>query len=198
MNRVDLTKAQRKADEIMAWLRPVTGKLAIAGSVRRKRPEVKDIEIVAVPAYREGGLFGGESMNLLGPELLRRHDAGQLGKIHQRGESFAQIEIPDLIRYDRTPACLDLFMVSAETFGYHLAIRTGPASFSQRLVTQQKRGGLLHDDAWCKGGKVLVVRDSALDPGDQPGNTYGVFYPTPEETDFLEIAGGWKDPRDRL
>ena len=36
---------------------------------------------------------------------------------------------------------LDLFVATRETWGYILALRTGPAEFSKRLVTLKSAGG---------------------------------------------------------
>lgn len=45
------------AEKIKAQLAPHCDRIEIAGSIRRKKPEVKDIEIVVIPKPYEVGLF---------------------------------------------------------------------------------------------------------------------------------------------
>jgi DNA polymerase/3'-5' exonuclease PolX len=46
-----LTEAARQANIIVERLRPFTTIINIAGSIRREKSEVKDIEIVCLPHY---------------------------------------------------------------------------------------------------------------------------------------------------
>lgn len=193
--KVPLSKAERKALGVVGRLRPYCETVQIAGSIRRQRPEPKDIEIVCTPAYDESGLWGHEPRSKVprGVSMLLRHDPH--GELVKDGDSFKQ-----LILREPPAMVLDLFIVNPRWFGYQFAIRTGPATFSQRLVTNRSRGGLLHDAAWCQDGKVWVRRDSELCPADaEPGQTFGVEYPTPSERDFFQlIEGGWVDPEKRV
>src|SRR3989344_1789872 len=51
------------ATAIVEQLRPHCIRIEIAGSLRRKKSEVKDIDIVAIPKpYYPGGLFGGDGI----------------------------------------------------------------------------------------------------------------------------------------
>jgi DNA polymerase/3'-5' exonuclease PolX len=47
---MQIAKATAIAERIKAELAPYTERIEIAGSVRRRKPEVKDIELVAVRA----------------------------------------------------------------------------------------------------------------------------------------------------
>lgn len=51
------TEAYQIATRIKAELQPHCERIEIAGSIRRNKPEVKDIEIVAIPKPYEIGLF---------------------------------------------------------------------------------------------------------------------------------------------
>lgn len=52
-----LSEALKIAEAVLKELGPHCERIAIAGSVRRRKPEVKDIEIVAIPKPYETGLF---------------------------------------------------------------------------------------------------------------------------------------------
>lgn len=65
-----LEHAQRVAEEIRRWMAPHCEKVEVAGSTRRRKPEIGDIEIVAVPKWvlepNPADLFGDPiEVNLL-------------------------------------------------------------------------------------------------------------------------------------
>src|SRR5690349_7829223 len=64
---MDLTTAQRYADKLSAWLYPHCTHIAIAGSVRRRRPIVNDIDIVAIAKVFE-------QKDMLGQVIERTND----------------------------------------------------------------------------------------------------------------------------
>ena len=51
--RITLERAKRIAERVDRQLRPLSDKLIIAGSVRRRRPEIGDIEFVMLPRHAE-------------------------------------------------------------------------------------------------------------------------------------------------
>jgi DNA polymerase/3'-5' exonuclease PolX len=48
---MELIKARRIAEELVKILRPACSRVEIAGSIRREKSEVKDIELVAVTRW---------------------------------------------------------------------------------------------------------------------------------------------------
>ncbi len=46
-----LSQAQNLAERIIETMQPFCQRVAIGGSIRREKPEVKDIEIVAIPKF---------------------------------------------------------------------------------------------------------------------------------------------------
>ena len=77
------------------------------------------------------------------------------------------------------------------------AIRTGSKDFTRLLVTQQQWGGRLRDGLFVGGGetpKEKLHRGGRV--WDGPGMD-AMALPTPEEGDFLKLAGGWVDPTQR-
>jgi DNA polymerase/3'-5' exonuclease PolX len=191
--RVPLALAEAIAEEVRALLAPACERLEVAGSIRRKRPDVGDVELVAVPKTAPAllDLFGtavGER-DLLHERCERLLEAGTLA--HRLGGDGKRAFGPRFKRLlYRGPAGtlpLDLFSVRAPAqWGAIFAIRTGPAGFTNRLVASRVRfpgWGLLpaglreHEGALWDGGRLLE---------------------TPEEDDFFAALGlEWLPPEQR-
>ena len=138
-----LSIAQNLVEEIS----PVCDRIQIAGSLRREKPEVKDIEIVAIPAMGEThviDMFGNilESKKCSTLDTLLDFNLGQ--------EAFAWEKDEELkrwgprykrLRHRETGICCDLFLTDELRWAYQLVIRTGPAEFSKAIVTLALRRG---------------------------------------------------------
>src|SRR5436309_8123113 len=74
-----LPEAERIAAAIVADLAPSCARIQVAGSVRRHKEVVGDIELVAIPRYAPAGLFGDCTANLLW-EHLHASDAYRFTK----------------------------------------------------------------------------------------------------------------------
>lgn len=176
---MELTRAKQIAGSILDYLAPYCEQIAIAGSVRRRKPDVGDIEIVVEPKMNNAqiGMFTGVDFpDEPAPKVsaLTREFVATLGVIKKDGERYKQITMPEGIN-------LDLFVVLPPAqWGVIFTIRTGPADFSHWLVTPKRQGGALPAN--------LRVKDGALWNGDE-------LIPTPYETDFFDAIGlEWIDP----
>jgi DNA polymerase/3'-5' exonuclease PolX len=164
------------AERLVGCLAPLCTRIQIAGSIRRRKPEVGDIEIVAQPQLQPvGDMFGQPAgyHSLLNDRKLLE----SLGSVIKGGEKYAQIELPEGIN-------LDLFMVTPPAhWGVILTLRTGPDTFSKRCVTIRQKGGLLPS--------CYKVDRGAVWSGDR-------VVDLPEEIDFLNLLGlGWVEPEKR-
>lgn len=141
---MELVEATWLAEEIRSWLAPGCVQIAIAGSIRRQRAAVKDIEIVAVPLVvvdydlfdeprYERSLLDGVLAELT-PRRLRWAEP------KRNGAKYKCLVVPS---HDVT---VDLFIAEEDNYGNILALRTGDAVFSRLLVTPRAHGGLLPDD----------------------------------------------------
>jgi hypothetical protein len=196
--RIPRRSAERLWAKIHEALAPGCERLEVAGSLRRRALSIGDIEAVAIPAITAGLFHGqpGESclLQILG-ELVRDR------RLHfiRGGERQRVYAIP------ATGTQLDLYIVAPETWGYHFAVRTGPAEFSKALVTERSRGGRLRDGLICREGRVWHADQVTVGMIDGRDYTGPFFLPhagaepldTPEERDFLELAGGWLPPEAR-
>jgi len=148
-------------------------KVAVAGSLRRGKDEVKDIEIVAVPNMSED-LFG---KNIPDNAAIYRKLSGMNVEFEKNGIRYKKMMLPQGIS-------LDLFLVwDPAQWGVIYTIRTGPADFSHWIVTPKAKGGALPTFA--------KVKDGAVYAGSK-------LMPMPEEEDFLDFLGlGWIEPSER-
>jgi len=102
------------ADRIVAELNPCCDRCCIAGSIRRKKVECKDIEIVIIP----------KSSELI--KLVAIVDKWQKVKGEATGK-YTQRILPEGIK-------LDLFIANNDNWGLIFAIRTGSADFSHKVL----------------------------------------------------------------
>lgn len=183
--RVPLAQAEALAAELVELLSPVCERLEIAGSIRRRRPDPADIEICAIPkrvVIPEFDMFGNvvsnRAFDLLGEcadDLLARCVLEHRRDVNGRaawGESYRRAIFRGF--------ALDLFSCWPEQWGCLLTIRTGPAEFSHRLVTDTTQRldsglyGLKPPWAQVKGLRVLH-------------RASGEVFDTPEERQVFEV-----------
>lgn len=176
--KMPLQQAQQLAEQLVHELRPYCERIEIAGSIRRQRPTVSDIEIVTVPKFTpQHDLFGDivSFRNELEYPLNRLAISG--ARFIKSGPRYKQIALPEGVN-------LDLFVVLPPAqWGVIFAIRTGPANFSKWIVTQRSWGGALPSVCSVKNGAVWRS---------------GEIVPMPEEIDLLQFLGlGWVEPENR-
>lgn len=113
-----LEQATRIAEAVKAQLAPHCNRIEIAGSIRRRKADVGDIEIVAIPKPYDTGLFESGIAAVV----------NQWAKV--RGElpcKYTQRILPEGI-------ALDLFFATSANWGLIYAIRTGSADYSHRVL----------------------------------------------------------------
>ena len=139
-----LTVAQKIAVDICYRLQPYCDKINIAGSVRRKKSEVKDIEIICVPKKEIlKDMFGWDECVIV--NLQFQKEAEQLGEV-VKGKSdgkYMQIKLPQGIN-------LDLFMPDDFDYYRQYAIRTGSADYAAKIIA-----GGWRKIGWCGSDKGL-------------------------------------------
>ena len=174
MNLVD---ASIFASDAIGKLRPHCERIMIAGSVRRLKPEVKDIEIVAIPK-QELVQADAQGSLLDEPEMIARPVRGFIDAVNSwpkiRGEATGKYTARDLGGIN-----LDLFMATVDNWGYILAIRTGSAEYSHRVLAS----------GWVRAG--YSGREGMLTKNGEP-------VPVREEEDLFRLIGiPWIHPSDR-
>ena len=111
---MEYNKALKIAEDVKYHLSAYCERIEIAGSIRRRKPEVKDIEIVAIPKPYDVGLFASGIATVV----------SKWQKV--KGElpcKYTQRILPEGIK-------LDLFFAEPGNWGLIYAIRTGSADYS--------------------------------------------------------------------
>jgi DNA polymerase/3'-5' exonuclease PolX len=147
--RLPLAEARAVADELVALLAPACERIEIAGSIRRGRPDVGDIELVAVPRITieaTQGLWGnGETERVNELDELADRELLRVSVEIKRADGSIEHQRRWGPRYKASlfrGIPVDLFSTTPASFGLIYLIRTGPAAFSQRLVTDARRRDL--------------------------------------------------------
>lgn len=158
------------AQRLLAALAPNCERIELAGSLRRHKPLVGDIELVAIPC-RPTDLLGAP---LAGPTYLDRFLDDRAVPFTKRGDKYQQFA------YGRHT--VDLFLATPATWGSIYTIRTGSAEFSKWLVTAQPHGAAPFG---------LVFQGGRL-------HAHGRLLATPEETNVFNALGlAYIEPAER-
>lgn len=180
--RMDATFAARVAERFADIIDASCEQVVIAGSLRRLQPTIGDIEIVCVPKWgdRATGLFDEmvTRVNLLDEQCEHMLTTGAIRKRPRADGATFWGPKAKYLTFEGVP--VDLFCPDAERFGIILAIRTGPAAFSNALVTP-------------RGQKTRAGRDGLMPSylKQQDGwltyRTSGERIPTPTEERAFEV-----------
>jgi DNA polymerase/3'-5' exonuclease PolX len=141
-----LSDAQLIVDNAITLLSPWCERISVAGSVRRKKPEVKDIEIVCIPKNEQvpDGMFTTKEARCEGFVAAVRR-LGYIAKGRPATGKYCWVVMPTIK--------LDLFMCRPGNWGFILAIRTGSAEFSHKVLGRGWRS------AGCHAEDGVVMRN---------------------------------------
>ncbi len=147
---------------------PLITRWHVAGSVRREKPFVGDVEHVVVPVNVEAfwrhleslvsdpnDMFSGN-----GPLTKHVYPNGSL----RWGEKYRGVDFRGFNH--------EIFLADKDNLGAILAIRTGPADYSKMLVTAMLNGG-----RYRQQGGYVVCRET------------GEIRSVPEENNFFAACG---------
>lgn len=177
---MELQEARTLAERIVERIRPFSDRVEIAGSIRREKAEVKDIEI----CVREP-LDWGSLLNALGAigQFIKPGVPDVIPWPPRAGAKYLRMMLPEGIK-------LDLFFGTPKNWGALFAMRTGSGvgpdgnPFSGFIPVMFSR--------WKKisGGGRMTECMPTLPSGEQ--------IPVPEEEDFFALLGvTWVHPRNR-
>lgn len=166
-----LAEVESIASAIVADLEPFCTRIAPAGSIRRRKETVGDIEIVAIPRYEPAGLFGDRQANALWAHLHDANGRYRFTKGDKPDGRYYQLVLP---AHDDLQ--LDLFLAQPDNWGWILLMRTGSADFSAGVLTEWKRRrGFGKDQPGSVDGRLV----------DRAGSVV----PTPDEETVFALVG---------
>ena len=171
--RIALPTAEHIVSTVRNLLAATCPKIEIAGSIRRRSPDVKDAEIVAIPTHATYRVI--EEMVALGVWEKSRYSDGR----NRWGEKYRGFDVSEFdARADRrTTLRVELFMSDVDSWGYQLALRTGPADANKALMIWMQDtpircidGAVWYAEDWQREGedwisetkrRVLLASESA-------------------------------------
>jgi len=155
---MELTRAREIAEEIMALLVGSCDRKEIAGSIRRRKPDVGDIEILCIPRF-EGGADSldrrVQGLMLHGVLALRLN---KLGRKTYGPKNKLLLHVPSGIG-------VDIFSTTEECWPVSLVVRTGGKMTNKEIAYRAlERGMSFH--AYGRGftqadGSELICQSEA-------------------------------------
>jgi DNA polymerase/3'-5' exonuclease PolX len=168
--RLPLHLAADLAAKIAADLAPCCERVEIAGSIRRQRPDIGDIELVVIPKFARSLLDDVPGASFLDMHLVSLMARRKLLRAWSENTQMESLTCRDFyvgsLFNERKLFKVQINISNADRWPVELAIKTGPAEFSHRLVCHSDnpaRGFLPHGwrigDGWqvfdAKGERVL-------------------------------------------
>lgn len=138
------------AKQICDALKPVTQRLVVAGSLRRRKLEVADVEILYVPMLAEQqnstwDLFLAETINHTDRAIAQLESDGVLARRLNVKGSEIYGDYNKLMTHVASGIPVDFFSTTLENWWVSLVIRTGSKEMNLALTTSaRKQGRTLH------------------------------------------------------
>ena len=138
-----LKDAQKLSERIMEQIRPFCDRLAVAGSIRRRKSEVRDVDFVLIPKP------------LLWHRIIATLQWNMDAKVLKHGEKAAQLTIDGVN--------VDLYSAIEETWEPLLLIRTGSAENNIKLsMIARKKGMKLSHKGLIKDEKIVASTEKEI------------------------------------
>lgn len=146
LNTMLLSEAKETANHLIEFLKPLCTKVEVAGSVRREKEFVKDIEICLLTDNKK------KLFNSLGTHLLKVNKEFKPAKWGQKYLQF---------KYEGKQ--IDLFIGEPDNWGLLFLVRTGSAAFSTKMLAAWKRvsggGYSMNNYLHTAAGEKILTRD---------------------------------------
>jgi DNA polymerase (family X) len=117
--RFTLQYGRACAEKLLPWLTPYCDRLEIAGSLRRQRRDLGDIDLVAIPKLEM-------ERDLLGAPLTPKNLCAHAIRARCLEKAWPMVKWgPQYLVFEADGVQVDLWFATAETFGSVLMCRTG-------------------------------------------------------------------------
>ena len=125
------------------FLRPFTERLIVAGSLRRRKPEVGDVEILYIPKFstEPEGLFDTRSVNTVDRKLEEMLQVGTICKRLTVRGSETWGDKNKLAVHAASGIPVDFFAATEASWFNYLVCRTGGAENNKRIATAAQAKG---------------------------------------------------------
>jgi len=134
-----LEEAEKLAEEFICEIADYCEKVRIVGSIRRRRPQVKDIDVVLI--VKDWFNFTIKLQQISRIKI----DGAEVKRVLYMGEQF------------------DLYLADHKTYESLILIRTGSAQHNIKLsMVAQKKGMKLSHKGLIKDGKVIASSEKEI------------------------------------
>lgn len=177
--RYPRAEALAVAEALKAQLTPVCERIEIAGSLRRGKPAVGDIELVCIPkpidpfySWGEYDQLDAALRQMISDGLLRKRRNKQGRFIGYGIQNKYLVHVPSGIG-------VDVFSTEGRYWGMALVVRTGPKEFNIRMMTRFRELGMR---GHAYGGSTDIGGTELDCPDEEPVfRLLGWPYMLPEE-----------------
>lgn len=183
----NLNEAKKVAEKIALVLEPACSLLKIAGSIRREKPQVGDIEIVYVPLFIEG-IIDGE-LNIHPRKINKTEEKIQelltqnfLSYRFKKNGTKSFGERVKLLMHTQSQIPVDLFCCMPKEWSNNLVSRTGGKQTNITIASHAKRMGW----NWLP-----------FNEGFKNGKTKGSYQPKSEREVFEFVKLPYLEPWER-
>jgi DNA polymerase (family 10) len=151
-----LQQAETIAKNFLSEIKEFCERIEIDGSIRRKKPEVNDIDIVLIPKLRE-------------------HLVQKIRKV-----SRVEVQGKKLIRTEYSGVQVDIYFATKETWGILLLVRTGSKEHNIKLCQHAINKGmkLSVSNGLMNGNEVIASKTE-----EDIFQALGMDYTKPEDRD---------------
>ncbi len=123
---MELARAQKIAEKIKAVLESSCERITIAGSIRRQKPDVGDIEVLCIPKYIAGvDMLDAKIQTMIYFDMLG-YRLNKLGSKVYGPKNKLLVHLPSGIG-------VDIFSTTEECWPVALVVRTGGKVTNQRI-----------------------------------------------------------------
>lgn len=133
---MNLSRALKIAEQIEGTLLPWAERIAIAGSIRRRRPSPNDIDLVILPKPGKLGMIKGRCMQNCA--VVTDGEQNAIYRLRLPDQSEIQLDL-----FFARPPARDLLTSTPGNFGSLLVCRTGSKEHNIFLVEHAKRMSLI-------------------------------------------------------
>jgi DNA polymerase (family 10) len=176
LTELDLETAQQLAGEIKAAVEHLCEKIEVAGSIRRQKPKVHDVDFVVVAKSDADWQRINEALKRLKAKPNCSGNQTIKAYIPCRGGIFQ----------------VDFYRAKPSTFGIHLLIRTGSADHNMWLA-----GCAISKGMRLKYSEGLI-KDAASIAGEDEKGVFGALglpFPPPTEREIIDGKPAWMQSR---
>ena len=170
IGKIDLADADRIAEKVLKHISPAMDRIEVAGSIRRRKPVVGDIEICGIPGDREKLIKLLEDVG----QHIKPGVPGAVPWTPKAAAKYLRVRLMEGMN-------LDVFLAKPENWGGLFMMRTGSGASPDGNTFHGFIPGIF--GRWKKisgGGRMTECMPTTVD-GEQIA--------IPEEQDFFNLLG---------